>query len=672
VNGLQIAVARDLLVSFGALASEARARLQPVLLALRDHPHTADWQALEGAQAEVWTTSSATVVGFSLARGAIRLLAWVGPQSEAEAWGRAHVARETPEGIELRLKASDEVTPDAVPEGRLLAGVARDELLDWGVPVALLPAVVALRSARDLQELVHELPLAAQDNIQAWLSGAAAASVPSLDSRERIAEDVDDALLQTMLGAPLDQWRVFLHPSQRALVEMNSAGPVRVLGGAGTGKTVVLLHRAARLVHQSTGPQRILVTTFTRNLAGDLEIQLGSLLHPKDHPRVEVVNLHRWAVAFLRRQGVRCVLAQDRRRRRLMEQATLLADELGFSARFYLEEWDQVVQTWEVVDRRGYLRAPRSGRGTRLTRRDRMKVWDVLAEYRGALDRDGLMERSDVVREARILVDQSSEGPPYAHVLADEVQDFSPGDLRLLRALVAPGPDDLFLVGDPHQRIYGRAFPFSHCGIQIVGRGRRLRLNYRTTEAVRQVGLQALQGATFDDLDGGTSSLDGTWSLRLGTPPAVECFATREDELDALVTRIQEELAQRPAEDLCVAARTRRLLEDEVMPALLVAGIPHCQLEASGRSAGPGVRVATLHRLKGLEFAVVCLIGIEEGVMPAPRADDGTVDALSRDGALQQERSLFYVAATRARDELWISGTGALSPFVATKRETTP
>lgn len=610
---------------------------------------------------------------------------WVGAADEARAWATRHRVEVHPDTGAVQIVAQrdpDPLAEDLVPADRLFGGRSVAALRRLGVPEPLLAGVVAARTPRDLAELVPHLPVEAATALQQLAAGIEPDEVPSapapLDlaaalatdaSRARFAEVPDDRVLAEMLHAPLAQWRVFLHPSQRRLVEARTSGPTRVLGGAGTGKSVVLMHRARHLAgtvlpaldraEGSGAPSRVLVTTFTTTLAGDLANQLRRICSPEELDRIEVANLHRWAVRFLRAHGHPCAIAPDAQRRALMEEAVRREDQLHLPPRFYLEEWDQVVQAQDVADLQGWLLARRVGRGVRLSRTDRMKVWPVFEAYRASLVRAGRVERADVVREARLLLERRPQERPCRALLADEVQDFDANDLRLLRAMVGPGPDDLFLVGDAHQRIYGVPASLGRSGIDVRGRGRHLRVNYRTTEEIRAAAVRLLEGAEVDDLDGGVDDLRGYFSLRHGPAPEPVTCASVGAEMAALVERLRGWLGRYRPEELCVATRTRQLAETEVAPALRRAGIPLALLgEGDDEAVQSGVRVATFHRMKGLEFACVALAGVQEGTVPFVLRDAHLSDEASREVWELQERCLVYVAMTRARDEVAITGAG--------------
>lgn len=640
-------------------------------------------------------------------KGDVYLCVWVDHHDDAYRWVRNKHFEVNPNSGVLQLYEVGDLSPArsapsttmltaeanrarVVPQG-LFASVNDEDLLLAGVPAPLLPSVRAVTTETDLDKLSPHLPEDVSDMLYLLAAGysfvdaleeverararpatvdtqdfARALEEPQSQRQFRVIGDEHD--LSRILDAPLGQWRIFLHPTQRSLVEMDAKGPVKVLGGAGTGKTVVLMHRARHLARQVfTGrDDRIFVTTFTRNLASDLEANLKNLCG-EEIQRIDVINLHRWAFGFLRNQGIHLAIADSRDSDQAWQAAHTECSTDSYPLSFYKEEWERVVQAQNVSTPEAYLLATRVGRGTSLTRQQRANVWMVLHRYREILDSQKLVEWQDIVRETRLFIEKQRVSLPFRSVLADEVQDFTANELALLRAMVPRGPNDLFIVGDAYQRIYGYHTPLSRLGIETRGRSKRLKLNYRTTKGIRKYAVAIIEGCAVDDLDDGQDSLKGFWSLRNGSPPEVALFQTEGEEAKRIVGRLKGWL-QQGAEPgtICVAARTHQLVRDRYRRILESGGIPISLIEADDRGGTParGVRLATMHRMKGLEFMRVIVAGVQEGVVPWLPQNDGPADEASRRHRELQERSLLYVAATRARDELLITGFGRPSPFL--------
>jgi superfamily I DNA/RNA helicase len=276
-------------------------------------------------------------------------------------------------------------------------------------------------------------------------------------------------------------------------------------------------------------------------------------------------------------------------------------------------------------------------------------VWEVLAEFQRNLDNLGRMTWLDIISQTRLYLEQQGDILPYRAVVVDETQDLHPEELRLLRQIVPEGPNDMFLVGDAHQRIYGRPVVLSHCGINVRGRSSKLRINYRTTEEIRDRAVSVLTDQSIDDLDGGLDDHLGYRSLLHGAPPSICHFESQTDEQAYMIGALESLIIgdNVPAETICVVARTSSLLEN-YRAAFEASGIDCLHLQADTRDdAGPGVRLATIHRVKDLELAHALIVGVNEDVIPSPHVSEDR---------MVQEQCLLHVAASRARDTATVAG----------------
>ena len=627
-------------------------------------------------------------------QGNVYLLVWVDHHDDAYQWVRNRRFEVNPHTGALQVYDVDEWRQDLEPEPQApqeqcLFGVHSDQSLEeLGLPEALIPAVRAIQTEEDLDRLSPHLPGEVADALYMLAAGAtideakaeASKFVPETpattndfdaamehpDTKRRLKVIDSEDQLREMLDAPLDLWRIFLHPSQQKVVAMEAKGPVRVLGGAGTGKTVALMHRAAHLARHRYTEQddRILVTTYTRNLARDLQVNLEKLC-PEAMSQIEVCNLHDWAVRFMRSRGVKFDIVNESEREEYWQNTV---EELGtteFSLSFCRDEWDKVIQADDLTSQAEYFQARRLGRGTRMNRIKRAKFWELAEHYRKQLARDGKVEWPDVIRETRFWLEHHPDSLPYQAVLADESQDFRPADLRLLRTLVPEKENDLFLVGDGHQRIYGYRANLSQCGINVRGRSRRLKLNYRTTQHIQQWAVAQLEGVQVDDLDGGKDSLSGYHSLRTGAEPIFALFDHAQEEQEFLLEQLQTWLHSAKPEAICIATRTNASLKKRYQPMLETAGIESVVIEKdSDAKLGSGVRLATMHRLKGLEYPKILLASVHKGEVPIVPASIKNLDKVAHADHIEQERRLLYVAASRARDELVVCGYGERSEIV--------
>ena len=305
----------------------------------------------------------------------------------------------------------------------------------------------------------------------------------------------------------------------------------------------------------------------------------------------------------------------------------------------------------------------------RLSRKQRKEIWPIFEEYRNLLDAQGLRESVDAMRDAAGLLENGLGKSPYRAVLVDEAQDMSTVAFQLLRQIIPiEQPNDLFIVGDGHQRIYRRKVVLKQAGVNIVGRSRKLYINYRTTDEIRRYAVALLENVAIDDLDGGTDSNQKYKSLVHGQAPTIQPCGSFVEEVRAITEFVKAGKASRT----CLVCRTNPLLE-QYEAALGDAGIETFRLrrsEAEDRAA-PGLRLATMHRVKGLEFDRLVVAGVNDGVVPLAWGELRSEDGAVREEAEKRERALFYVAVTRARREVLITSHGTPSPWMTIEEQKT-
>ncbi len=578
----------------------------------------------------------------------------------------AHVM--VPEAASVSAKAPADVEAIDVP---LANGISDRDLVALGVPPEMLASVKLVTSEAELDGLQNLLPVEAYEALFLLAAGDTADQI--LSSRETRVDRqidttnfgealqtpesqsrfvvVDDEAMVAIMNAPLAQWRVFLHPTQNKLAAGDRSGPVRVLGGAGTGKTVVAMHRAKWLAENRTlDKQKVLFTTFTKNLALDIEDNLKTLCSKSTLEKIEVRNLDSWVHGFMRSKKLEHRIVYGRKTEGALQawQAamTLKDPTLDLSDSFYEDELEQVVLAQGVTTKDEYRAVRRTGRGVVLSRSKRDAIWPVFEEYRGQLASRKLKEVDDAYRDVAALLDEEiKEGKvpaAYSAIVIDETQDLGPQALRLLRAMIASNPNDLFFVGDGHQRIYTRnRAAMSKCGIDIRGRSRKLYLNYRTTDEIRRQAVALLEGCEIDDLDDGHDETKRYKSLSHGPVPLVAKVESLEEAMTKALMLVQGWAANDAAEDTattCVIAesqKTRDALAKHFQASGLASAVIDENLNAGSKH---GVTYfATMHRAKGLEFDRVIVV--------APKAYLG--DPLVTDS----KRKLIYVALTRAKRE---------------------
>ncbi len=617
--------------------------------------------------------------------GNVYCLLWVDQHDAAYQWASRHRVAIHPDVGSIQVYAVQEASPaQSSPSepGQKVDGLFHSlkdrEIRRLGVPDDRLAAVRAVITEEDLELLQGVLPdeafealylFAAGDSYEKIISERSApetvdqadfsAALERAGSRRHFVVLTDDSDLEALLAAPLERWRVFLHPSQRKLVERDWNGPVKVTGGAGTGKTVVAMHRAARLARQYAAlpGKPVLFTTFTKTLAEDIRQHLQMLCTPQELEKIQVVNLDQWALGLLRRFGYRNELLYKESDRKRYWQAAMSAMPAGIdlSAAFMRAEFERVVlpQGCETADE--YMRASRIGRGGQLARAMRKSIWPVFAEYRAQLQAANLREPEEAFREACQLLEREKPVLGIRCMVVDEAQDISAAAYSLIRAAVTPAENDLFIVGDAHQRIYRHKVVLSRVGIEVRGRSRSLRINYRTTDEIRQWACAQLEGCDVDDLDGNSDSLRGYRSLTHGDLPDLIQSSSMQDDL----AHIQTLLSQLQADGIelrqvCITARTNDDLS-AIGDGLQRAGVSVLRLDntTADDSKAEGVRLATMHRIKGLEFGVVIVAAYKGAVAYAEQFSRDEDAGVAEDTELA-ERCLLHVAATRAKRNLFV------------------
>ena len=637
----------------------------------------------------------------------------VGTGSQQGEEGTATGAVTVPGAVVVPSRDQAPVWPDG-----LTVEMLHDEL---GIDVRLGAAALAAQRESQLLDLVSTARVSWQG--EALLNLATGATIEEIredfglrPSRDIVAEptdadliaglrtraarstftwlESDEDLRRAIEGLSFAEWQLFLHPQQRALVERRANGPMRVSGGAGTGKTVIAVHRAVELAKRDKADgqdPRLLLTTYTRNLADDLRRQVAQL-EPRlpfteklSEPGVMVSGLDRVARMILQQAGAKIspiaqeVIGQSRarvltypRENVWQEVLTLMGDELpeGLRSADFLEsEYELIVLPQRVTTLKQYLRVRRPGRGVALDRSKRAAVWKAMERYRDRSADLGVTSFDEQLALAAAWLDHEAAlgtPRPFRHVLVDEAQDLTPAHLQLLRALVEPGPDDLFLAEDSHQRIYGKKITLSHYGIQVRGRSRRLTRNYRTTRQNLDVAFGILDPGTYEDMEGQAEEHRYV-SPRSGPEPLLLHAADRADELGKAAELLRVWLEQdRGSEDSApetIAILVRdRYQRDAVVNGLAQHGVEVRAVDREAAGRGRPV-VMTMHRAKGLEFRKVLLFDVSRNAIPRSLRNQQYSEA-DRDDALLRERSLLYVAATRARDQLAISWSGEASPLI--------
>lgn len=620
----------------------------------------------------------------------VYLLLWVDHHDEAYQWAANKRCEVNPQTGAIQVFDVQTVVEQvSAPEKVALFALATDDdLLQLGVPDAQLDFVRSFIYKEDFYKAESAMPQDAYEHLSWLAEGFPVAEVLEILAEEQstsasgedlaVALDVPATLksfvvvdgedeLRRIMAEPLEKWRVFLHPTQRKIVRKEYSGAARVLGGAGTGKTVVAMHRAKQLASKCEGQQRILMTTFTANLAADIRENLRKICTLEELRRIEVIHLDAWVNQFLRESSFSAQIGYDDAIDPIWEKAILLANnDLPFEVPFYKEEWNRIVIAQEALTLDKYVKATRNGRGTRLDRKRRIQVWKVFENYQNLMKEYQIRDINTAMYESTKLLQAAGSKPRYTSIIIDEGQDFSDNAYRLIRALAGEEhPNDIFIVGDSHQRIYRNHPTLSKCGINVRGRSSILKINYRTTEEIRKHAFALLNGISFDDLDDGADIGGKCQSLTHGEKPIIENFGNANDEFAFILGEVKKLKNSGVAlTDICVVARTQKLVDDYI--ALFTrAGIRSYAIKrnkADDRSYD-GLRVATMHRVKGLEFKYVFIAAVNNRIIPLPSAINKT-DPVSEAESITSEKCLLYVAMTRAQKGVYITSYGKKSDFL--------
>lgn len=570
-----------------------------------------------------------------------------------------------------------------------LAEISEEQLLKIGVPEEQLQLVKSIRDLDDLDKIEQELPQDAFENVFALLDGENVENIIaeiesgkaqegedgllSNNNKRKFIEITDDEQLAKILDAGMEKWQLFLHPSQSRLVNSDYKASVKVSGSAGTGKTIAALHRLKYLCQDINA--KVLFTTYTKALMENLVDATRKMEIPL--ARYELSNIDKVLINLASAYNVLpegfhvLDYSGDDHSRQLWSK--VLDHEISeFDEDFLYTEYIDVIVYNNNKSAKDYLMQARIGRTKPLSRKQRMEVWKLKEKYEALKQQRKAVDRLELFNmTANYLIDNDIH--PYSNVIADEFQDFSNPELRFLRALVAEGRNDLFLTGDPFQRIYsGRKINFSAAGINIRGkRSMKLKVNYRTTEEIKRMAVSVVKGQKYDDLDGGEENNKGYVSLVHGERPVYLIADNATDEADKVVRYLEE--CQKGGilmRDICIAARTRTLYKT-VQDRLHTDGISYNERKAGSKVGhADGVSLCTFHSLKGLEYRVVILVGVDEKSMPSKAIETHpftTMDAAERKDYLTGIRSLLYVAITRARQSVLILGYGKASGLLEVK-----
>jgi hypothetical protein len=554
----------------------------------------------------------------------------------------------------------------------LFADRSDDELLGYGVPAEWLADVrkadedtlldVAVHLPAEAAEALLQLATGGQPKTAAPPKpGADPFAHPDAQRRFRIMGDVE--ALERALEYPWEKWTVFLHPAQREIVERDYPGPARVSGSAGTGKTIVALHRAVFLA-RANPDSRVLLATFSDTLANALRTKLRRLIsnEPRLGERLEVHAMDAIGERLYEQQFGRPKLADRVALRKIIADAAATQPESKFTLPFLLAEWLDLVDAWQLDSWEAYRDVKRLGRKTRLSEAKRQTLWTIFGAVRHRLKEEGLITREEMF--SRVAAHLSTrKRPPFEFAVIDEAQDISVAQLKSLSALGADRPNSLFFAGDLGQRIFQQPFSWLSLGVDVRGRARTLHINYRTSHQIRTQA-DRLLAEEVSDVDGNAESRRGTVSVFNGPAPLVQTFSTEEDEIAAVSAWLTECLKEGVApHEIGLFVRA-----DEQLPraraAATRAALPFKVLNEYVDTASGQASVSTMHLAKGLEFRIVAVMACDDEVIPLQSRIETAAEDSDLEEVYNTERHLLYVACTRARDQLLVTSTEPASEFL--------
>lgn len=612
------------------------------------------------------------------------LLCYVDHHDKAYQWAERRKLETHPKTgaaqlVEIRERVQEIAVPTYVAEERqapikaaLFENVSEEDLLAFGVPAEWLGDV---RNADEdqLLEIADHLPgEAAEALLELAIGGRPqrpAVAIGAIDPfdhpdaqrRFRVMVDADELALA--LEYPWEKWAVFLHPAQRYIVEKDYNGPARVSGSAGTGKTIVALHRAVHLA-RSNPDARVLLTTFSDTLANALRVKLRRLI--SNEPRLaERLEVHAIDGIGERLYGIhiaRPMIATREHVRQLLTDASGKKGSQRFAPRFLLGEWEDVVDAWQLHTWEDYRDVKRLGRKTRLSEQQRLALWEVFELAKQGLTEQGLVTRAEMFSQLAEKL-QTRRNPPFDFAVVDEAQDIGVAQLRFLSALGGGRPNALFFAGDLGQRIFQTPFSWKSLGVDVRGRSQTLRINYRTSHQIR---MQAdrLLGPEVSDVDGNVEDRRGTVSVFNGPEPDIRVFDGSEQEIEAVGAWIAERISEGVApHEIGIFVRSAEQI-DRATEAAKASVTPFKVLDEHMETSTGALSVSTMHLAKGLEFRAVIVMACDDEVIPLQERIESVADDADLQEVYDTERHLLYVACTRARDYLLLTSVDPASEFV--------
>ncbi|MFN9468264.1 MAG: 3'-5' exonuclease [Pseudanabaena sp.] len=552
----------------------------------------------------------------------------------------------------------------------LFAHISDDDLLSYGIPLEWISDVKSANEDR-LFDMVDHLPQeAAEALLEIATGGKPKPTIPTTavnpfdhpdaQRRFRIMSNAEE--LQQALDYPWEKWTVFLHPSQRSLVAREYSGAARVSGSAGTGKTIVALHRAVFLARKYPNAQ-LLLTTFSPALANALQIKLDRLIgnDAKVISRIRVSSIQDIAWELYNPLGNLKIADPLKVRAKLVAIATQNPNR-KFSESLLWDEWNDVVDAWQLDTWENYRDVTRLGRKTKLGSKQREILWEVFQEVRNWLRSQNLITWSGVFGTVTDSLNQTNTYP-FQFAIIDECQDMGIAELRFLAAIGTQRPDSLFFTGDLGQRIFQQPFSWKSLGVDIRGRSQTLTINYRTSFQIRTAADRLLP-SSIADVDGNQELRKDTISVFNGIAPEIKILDDDDAEGEYVAQWIANHLANGiQPDEIGVFVRDKPQIE-RAIAAVMEAGVKPVELSDRLSFAEGRIAVSTMHLAKGLEFRAVVVMACDDEVLPLQERVENISDESDLEEVYNTERHLLYVACTRARDYLLITGVDPASEFL--------
>jgi len=620
------------------------------------------------------------------------LLCYVDHHDDAYAWakkrkierhprtGAAQLVevRETVEEITIRppipalptAKSTSKKSPSKLPP--LFDNLSEDDLLSYGIPPEWVNDV-KIATEITLFNIAEHLPQEAAEALLELATGGTP-EPPALlpedsdpfshpDAQRRFRVMTNQEELERALDYPWEKWTVFLHPAQQYLIERDYSGPARIAGSAGTGKTIVALHRAVFLARRHPDAN-ILLTTFSQALANSLHLKLDRLVgnEPDVRDRIQTLSLREVArTLYIQAYGKPNIAKPDEVRSLLITLANQTAPG-QFSASFLWNEWKDVVDARQVSTWEAYKNVKRLGRKTRVGSKQRELLWTIFSQALDTLNKEKQITWSGLFKQTADFLKKTNT-PPFDFVIVDEAQDIGIAALQFLCALGTRYPDSLFFTGDLGQRIFQQPYSWKSLGVDIRGRSQTLKINYRTSHQIRQQADRLLPDS-LADVDGNKEERRHTISVFNGPTPQIEICANEKEETqhvsDWLAVRMADGLQP---DEIGVFVRSKEQIE-RAIAAIEKAGATPAKLGDQLTPDQGCIAVSTMHLAKGLEFRAVVVMACDDEVLPLQERIETISDEADLEEVYNTERHLLYVACTRARDQLLIAGVDPASEFL--------